>query len=273
MWKVFFILFGILAACGRAEAQTSFMPPNDLWKDDSLLLSGGIDQVTFNSVINQVVSVYKPIVRNLGGNLVSYANWADPTVNAYADRDDGNWNISFFGGLARRAETTRLGFMMVVCHELAHHIGSYPTYPGEPFSDEGNSDYLGVHACMKTVLASTKDNVAYLSSAAVAKCKRYYQGQALRVCYNIMSGADSCASLLAALNGSPKPRFDQTDTHVVNQTSHEHPAALCRLNTMSNAAVCKAPWDPKVLPSRSNYLQYSCSMGKEDFRPRCWFAG
>jgi len=266
------LLMGILLSCGRAEARTSFMPENDLYKQDNIFLAGAVDEQTFNDVINQVGIIYKPIISKLGGNLVIKGAWNDSTVNAYADRNDGNWNVSMFGGLARRQEITKLGFMMVVCHELAHHYGGYPTYQNDWASAEGNSDYAGVAGCMKTVLSRTTENVQYLQKPAVDKCKRYYSGQSLRVCYNIMAGAKSCADLLGVLNGGARPSFYNTDTSVVKQTSHEHPAALCRLNTMSNAAVCMTPWNLTVIPTKGNYKQYSCTTGSEDFRPKCWFA-
>lgn len=260
-----------LGGCGDAQAASrqSFMPENSLHLQDNLFAVGGVDYQTFNDVISQVERVYGPIVASLGGNLVINRNWEDSTVNAYADRNDGNWNVSMFGGLARRPEVTRLGFLMVVCHETAHHLGGYPNYPGDWASDEGNSDYAGVHACVKAVLANTSENPASLSPTAVAKCQRYYTGQPLRVCYNIMAGAKSCADLLGALNGE-RVSFDSRDTSVVRQTSHEHPRAQCRLDTMSNAAVCKTSWNNWVIPSQGNYRQYSC-FGSEDSRPACWF--
>ena len=262
----------IFTSCGEHKHRQSFMPENDLWKQDGYTATS-MDQATFNSVIDQVDRVYRPIIAGLGGRLVFKRFWSDSTVNAYADRDNGNWNVSMYGGLARRPEITRLGFLMVVCHEVTHHIGGYPNYTGEWASDEGNSDYVGVHACMKRVLANVTENVKYLEPYAVEKCKRYFTGQKRRVCYTIMSAAKSCADLLGVLGGSGKPRFEAQSTLVVSQTAHEHPEAQCRLDTMSNAAVCEAPWDDQVIPNAFNYQQYSCTVGNEDYRPRCWFAG
>jgi len=270
-WLLALLTAASIVSCGQEQAtRQRVMPENNLNLEDRFFATS-MSEVTFNQVIDSVEKVYRPIIAGLGGQLVIERNWWDSTVNAYAERQGAVWKVSMFGGLARRPEITPLGFMMVLCHEVAHHIGGYPTYQNDWASNEGNSDYAGVSSCMKKVLANTPNNVQFLSPVAVSKCKRYYKGQKLRVCYNVMSGAKSCANLLGALGGAT-PSFDTPDKSVVQSTSDAHPAAQCRLDTMSNAAVCQAPWDDRVIPNRSNYKMYSCTVGSEDFRPRCWFA-
>lgn len=251
-------------------AVQSFMPENNLDKEDRFYATS-MNEATFNSVIATVERVYKPIIRNLGGNLVIKARWLDSTVNAYADREDGNWNVSMFGGLARRPEITPEGFMGVICHELNHHIGGFPLYQGDAWAaNEGQSDMGGFHVCMRKVLASVSEEVKYLSPVAVAKCKRFNQGQNLRVCYHVMGAAKSLADLLGALGGERAPRFETPDTRVVAQTDDSHPAAQCRLDTMAAGAICPTLWDDRVIPNAKNHTQYNCTSG-EGARPRCWF--
>jgi hypothetical protein len=249
----------------------SFLPENDLWKEDNYFHSN-MSEATFNQAIDSVERVYGPIVRQMGARLVINRLWQDSTVNAYADRNDGNWNVSMFGGLARRPEVTPEGFVLVVAHELGHHIAGFPLYQGDDWaSNEGNSDYFATHVAAKKIFANTKEEVPYLSAAAVAKCKRYYKLQDLRVCYHTMAASQSLANLLAALNGNQSPRFETPDRRVVSKTSDAHPAAQCRLDTMASGAVCLAKWNDQVIPDARNQAQYNCMSG-ESARPRCWFA-
>jgi hypothetical protein len=257
-------------ACGtgQAQARVSFMPENNLGYEDNLWEGEeyGISENTFNKVTSTIYSIYKPIISKLGGNLVINTEWRDSTVNAYADREDGNWNISFFGGLARRKEMTEGGFALVVCHELAHHIGAVPIYSGDTWASiEGQSDQVGMQACLKKYFAGIKEEVKTLSTYAVNKCKGVYSGQDLRECYHKMSAAKSCADLLASLNGE-SIRFETPSKVVVSRTRESHPPAQCRLDTYVVGTLCKKTWDDAVLPDWSNESKYNCE------RPKCWYA-
>ena len=76
-----------------------FLPKNDMripvyerW-DKSMRGLRGIDQSEFNMVLDKIYSVYAPIVRQHGGNLVIQKDWNNSEVNAYADRQGNNFNI------------------------------------------------------------------------------------------------------------------------------------------------------------------------------------
>jgi len=271
MRRLLIALFAVASFCQIAQGATqSFMPENTLSDEDYLWSDGeyGINETIFNKVANDIYNIYKPIVKNLGGNLVMHLDWRDSTINAYADRNDGNWNISFFGGLARRKEIDKdgLGFALVVCHELAHHIASVPLYTGDDWAAiEGQSDQVGVQVCMQKYLAGTTKNVSSLSSYAVNKCKAAYSGQRLRECYNQMVAAKSCSDLLASLNREAV-RFETPSKVVVRRTMESHPPAQCRLDTYVAGITCKKQWDDSVLPSWSDESKYNCE------RPRCWYA-
>jgi len=273
-WLIAMLMFTV-ASCGYGYPK-EFMPENDLYKQDNFFLTN-MNETTFNQVATTIYNIYKPIVAGLGGNLVLKLNWKDSTVNAYADREDGNWNISFFGGLARRPEMTADGFAMVVCHELSHHLGGFPLYQGDAWaSNEGQSDYSAAHVCMQKYFAGDKTNVPYLQVAAVNKCKAIYTGQKLRECYHRMVAAKSCADLLGALNGNAKPSFGTFDPKVVRRTSDSHPDAQCRLDTMVAGTLCQAPWDDRVIPTARNQGTYNCNIDNKleakVTRPRCWYA-
>jgi hypothetical protein len=122
-------------ACS-SDGKEGFLPPNNLYIPDRRVvldrhgnpIGGGITEPEFEGVIAAVEKLYTPIVSSMGGKLVIHRRWKDGTVNAYADRQDGNWNVTMFGGLARHKETTIDGFLLVVCHELGHQIGGAPKY-------------------------------------------------------------------------------------------------------------------------------------------------
>lgn len=261
----------VVSSCGRADAQQSFMPENDLYKHDRFF-ANNMDEGTFNSVIDSVERVYAPIVARLGGRLYFERRWFDPTVNAYANREGNVFKVAMFGGLARRPEVTPTGFLMVVCHELGHHIAGAPLYAGEQWaSNEGQSDYFAAHVCVPKVLSGVTSNVQYLSRVAVDKCKSKYSGQKLRVCYHTMSASKSVADLLSALSGVMRPpAFETPDTSVVGSTQDAHPAAQCRLDTMAAGTICTQAWNDGIIPTRQNEALYNCKAGPEA-RPRCWY--
>jgi len=128
----------VLASHAYAGTRTSFMPENDLGKMQSEAV-GGITKAQFNAVIDRAEAIYKPIIAAHGGTLVMHRNWDDSTVNAYAEQNGSNWEVSMFGGLAKRPEVTEDGFAMVLCHEIGHHLGGFP-YVQDWAADEGQSD-------------------------------------------------------------------------------------------------------------------------------------
>lgn len=113
-----------------------------------------IDQTEFNAVIDKVTAIYDPVVTQMGGELSVERNWDDGTVNAYASRRGGTWNIHMFGGLARHEAITSDGFALVVCHELGHHIGGAPKkggWFGTWATNEGQADYFSTLKCLRKV--------------------------------------------------------------------------------------------------------------------------
>lgn len=83
-------------------------------------------------------------------NVVYHFDWADNTVNAYAWVQNGVRNVAILGGLVRHFALELEGVALVLAHELAHHYGGDPTFPGG-LSCEGQSDYYGVAVVMRRV--------------------------------------------------------------------------------------------------------------------------
>lgn len=77
-------------------------------------------------------------------------DWADDSVNAYAWVQNGARHVAILGGLVRHLSLELEGIALVLAHELAHHYGGEPTFPGG-LTCEGQSDYHGVRTIMRKV--------------------------------------------------------------------------------------------------------------------------
>lgn len=246
-------------------------------------IGGGITEPEFNGVIAAVEKIYTPIVKDMGGKLVIHRKWTDGTVNAYADRNDGNWNITMFGGLARHKETSIDGFLLVVCHELGHHIGGAPIKAGRGWpSNEGQSDYWATLKCARRVLQKTPNIRAARALDVPAEVKtactegsKYANDAAL--CERSSMGGMALARLLAELGGARSeedmPKFNTPDKSIVTSTDDSHPDAQCRLDTYFGGAVCSV--DYKIDTDMKDPTIGTCAQekgAKTAYRPRCWYA-
>jgi len=271
------------------EGGKSFMPPNDLGREDSLKSNSGINQEQFNAVIERVEKFYKPLVKDtFGADLTINRRWKDNTVNADASQPSStNWQVNMYGGLARRPEVTEDGFAMVLCHEVGHHLGGYP-FVEDWAANEGQSDTYATGACAFEIFADSPASSLRATMALPEKqkalCDKHHaDAKAQDICYRAMVAGKSLADLLAALNRT-KANFDTPDTAVVDRTDHDHPAAQCRLDSYVASALCGiANVDYKLIPGKEvsdrdsleaqqEAFAHSCEGDAETQRPRCWFA-
>lgn len=221
-------------------------PKNDLWigKDDK-----GVRQVTekaFNKIIDVAKEVYSPIFKEKGFDLEIGNNWDDGTVNAYAYQSGKTAHVEMFGGMARHPEMSPDGFLLVLCHEIGHHLAGEPLYTRGWASVEGQSDYWGAKVCMRKILEDNRLFRDYFTSDEIAKqaCKDKADK---KMCYRISMAGRSLGRVLASLRRSPMPEFDTPDHSVVDTVFEGHPMAQCRLDTYFSGAL-------------------------EGERPECWFA-
>lgn len=278
---------GLLSSFQTAFA--SFMPPNDLHLQDNLRSHSGISERDFNDAMAEVREIFAPIVEAHGAKLNLVGNWNDSTVNAYAQQNGKTWNVNMFGGLARREEVTRDGFTLVICHELGHHLGGYPTYEGFNntwAASEGQSDYFATQACAKKLwrgqYEENKKAGKLALPAAKKMCDEHYSNEDdQNLCYRTAAGGQSLANLLAALGGSQLPKPETPDKTVVKKTVTAHPKAQCRLDTYLRGSFCTVEFDYSVIPGKgmsgvkaeTEAYKYSCSaaIAAEATRPACWF--
>jgi len=234
----------------------------------------GIDQATFNRVIDNFTAVYKPIVKENGFKLSIVRKWSDETVNANTTVSGSSWVINAYGGLARYPTMDYNSFLMVMCHEMGHHLGGYPA--NDWASNEGQSDYYATMKCFRRMAdAGFVDNVndSNVSKSVRDACSANHKTKdAICLCEK---GAETGYTLANILNmlGKGKPiNFDTPDKNKVNHTDDSHPDAQCRLDTYYAGAVCGVSHSIEF--SRNEPKTGACSEEggtKIAVRPNCWY--
>ncbi|MEZ4742181.1 MAG: proprotein convertase P-domain-containing protein [Bdellovibrionota bacterium] len=281
-----------LPAFGETLDKTSCFPENNLNLEDRIdRKDANIDEAKFNEIISKVEDYYAPIISSHGATLRTIRNWADTTVNAYAQQNGTDWQVSMFGGLARRPEVTPDGFALVVCHEVGHHLAGFPFYDEGWASSEGQSDYFATQACASNIWKDDiEDNALYRDLAPQIvkdKCDASYSEENRQnLCYRTSMAGKSLGELLAALGSQDVPRFDTPDQNVVNSTVTSHPQGQCRFDTYFQGALCNNSFDEMTIPGRSHpegqgsfgaetdASRVSCTTAgfySQGTRPLCWF--
>lgn len=261
------------------HGNTGFMPKNNLYISKFDKTANSMTEEKFHAIIKRVSDVYAPIIESKGAKLNMINNWDDGTVNAYAHRTGNVWNVSMFGGLARHELTTDDGFMMVVCHELGHHIGGAPRYGANTdwASNEGQADYFAGLKCMRRVLEND-DNVAIVSqmqidAEATKQCQATYKTeQEVALCQRVAMAGKSLGQLLGSLGGNSKVNFHTPDKSVVRRTNDNHPQAQCRLDTYFAGGLCDKSISEDV--DNSSAIPGTCIKRdgyKVGVRPLCWY--
>ena len=276
----------VIIASNSSYAKTvklceGFAPQNKMSIPVGAKNAGGIDEATFNKVIDDVSSFYAPIVKKAGGTLQVNRKWTDATVNASAERSGKTWIVNMYGGLARHPVVTADGFATVLCHELGHQIGGFPKLPGlfgsGWASNEGQSDYFATMKCFRRVMEK-EDNAAAISSMSIPKevsdaCSLQHKtASEIALCKRGAMAGLVLARLLADLGGSGAVAFTTPDPKVVSKTNDAHPAAQCRLDTYYAGATCGISFNEDF--AVDNAAGGACAEERGDkfaFRSRCWF--
>lgn len=291
-WIIAIGLMAFTASFARSQTQ-QFMPPNNLHLE--IPLEGGLDESTFNEVLDEIETHYTDIVAKFDAKFVVNRLWTTNVVNASAQQSGNNWIINMYGGLARRPEVTRDGFALVACHELGHHLGGAVFYEGslDWASSEGQSDYFASIACAKQIWRDDATTNATFEATLLAleggdivkqKCDNAYSLQTEQdLCYRTSVAGHSIATLLGKLGRGAPPSYATPDPRQVSKTDRAHPKAQCRLDTYVAGALCDIEWNPAVIPGKAQMPSellaliaakpYACHSYKanEGFRPTCWF--
>lgn len=278
----FFSVAPTSQACDM-HGKSGIVEENDMWIGvDQKTNVSGMDEATFNAVLDRVEQIYAPIFQERGKTLRVDRDWASGTVNAFAQQSGNIWRISMFGGLARHETVTPDGFALVACHEVGHHVGGLPKKRGffgtSWASNEGQSDYFGNAKCLRKYFEAD-DNIAIVETMDVPALARekclanFTSPEEIAMCERGAMAGLSLANLFRALARSEQElKFDTPDPNVVSRTNDNHPAAQCRLDTYFQGALCEISAYEDL--SDRDAIQGACTRvgGFEDgLRPLCWF--
>jgi hypothetical protein len=235
--------------------------------------SNGLSEIQFNQVLDTVQTIMGPeIKKRLNKNLIIDRLWPDSTVDAYATRDDDNNPVIVInGGLARHPRMTKDGFLLLVCHELGHHLGGAPKIlRGNSglrswSSAEGQADYYAVTKCLPLLFQTGNENNnidTENSGIALSKCSDDICGRI------VLSGLTVSQVIASLVKGMPEPSLLLQDSTKVERTNYNHPNPQCRLDTFSSGANCDSgieipfdPTDPRI----------GACIKDKGARPICWF--
>ena len=238
----------------------------------------GMSEQTFKSILKKIELIYKPVVKARKRRLKIINKWKDDTVNANAAQVRKTYKVTVYGGLARHPLTTEDSLLLVICHELGHHLGGAPRKGISPkywASAEGQADYWASMKCMRRVLLS-EDNQNIISKMIIdpivkTKCENVFQDlNKAAICMRSAMASLSLAKLLA--EDKEVISFSLPDQNIVVRTTTLHPDPQCRLDTYFQGALCERDYledvdydDPKIgVCLRSDYLE----LGP---RPLCWY--
>jgi len=268
------------------NVHATFVPENNLHIPENRLNPTGISKEQFDAVIDRVSEIYSPIVEGQGAKLIFNRKWDDNTVNASAARDMSrgtDWFVNMYGGLARHPQMTEDGFLVVVCHELGHHLGGYPK-KSQAFqvdrkwsSVEGQSDYFASLKCLRRVFEQEENEpillnkkVPELVKAECVKSFPNYKDQL--ICERSAMAGLEISNFLAVLTNSKKPvDFGTPDKKKVWIIEKDHNKAQCRLDTFFQGSLCDKAVSDELSKTDGNPGACTNKNGdRRGLRPRCW---
>lgn len=296
-FTVIFSLAMVIEASAHSRTCSMF-PPNKL----RFPVRNNGKQMTakqFRKILDASEAVYQPIFKELGLRFYVENRWHDDEVNACASigspcskfgestaaTKDFRY-IEIYGGLGRHPEMSPEGLLLVICHEIGHHLAGYPRYGEntEVMSTEGQSDYFATAKCARSIFEKmspkTHKNWAWANRNRIPKevakpCAANFPNpesdDAIYCARSSIAGL-SLAKTLASLGSTPPESlsFTQKDPNVVTETYESHPEAQCRLDTYVAGALCPVHHD--VAFGFSNPVEGACVNPKDGAsRPKCWY--
>ena len=260
--------------------------------------TGQMNQFNFERILSAVQGVYSPLFRQQGkGDLRIISRWTNDEVNAFANivpmqTAPGvmtNFRIiEVFGGLARHPMMTPEALMLVLCHEIGHHLGGYPTYSAETAgvqstwaSVEGQADYFSTSKCARVVFSALSQNSQWAQKAPVDFNVRVACGNSFRnnpeeasICMRSAMAGLALGRTLATVSNADWKQIDfkNTDRSKVDKTFESHPQAQCRLDTYLQGALCQMPATTNF--SLRDPRQGACTPDRlfsRGVRPACWY--
>jgi len=266
-----------------------FAPKNDLRIPEGSKMAGGISHEVYDQAIDKVESLYTAIVAAHGGKLKLNRMWTTDEVNSNATRKGSTWIINAYGGLARYKSMTYDGEIMVLCHEMGHHMGGFPSYPGvfgdSWASNEGQSDYFATMKCFRKVVEEDDNESIVAAMTIPAEVSRgcqlgFSDAKELALCKRSAMTGKVLAQVLYELGrGSSRssepvnsPEFNTPSQAVVTTTDNNHPLSQCRLDTYFSGAICRVSSNVDFGKKEGHTGACNQELGDSfGFRPRCWY--
>jgi hypothetical protein len=260
----------------KREAESCFPLSSKKYEAGVKAFGQGLTQDEFNQLIDSAQSILEPEVKKqLGKKLIFDKRWADATVDAFATRDDANNAVVVMnGGLARHPQMTKDAFLLLVCHEVGHHLGGAPkVLRGNSglrgwSSAEGQADYYATSKCLPLFFRSGEDKTFDPDidptnyKVALSKCRD-------NTCARISLAGLAASRVFASLvMGTPEPKIAVIDPTKVSKTVYNHPNPQCRLDTYKSGANCDLGIE---VPFDSVDAKVGACLKETGARPTCWF--
>ncbi len=198
--------------------------------------------------------------------------WLNSEVSAFATRDENNNpEIHIRGGLARHPSLTHDGLVLILCHELGHHLGGAPknlrgnSEKRSWSSAEGQADYFATSKCLPTLYEKASYIFKYYGNAKLGKCEN-------ELCDIVSLAALSVGRVFAGLRTDwHEPKLELKDQTKVFKTLYKHPNPQCRVDTYLAGFNCSKK---KEIPFDDIDYEIGSCVNKNALnasRPQCWF--
>lgn len=253
-----------------------------------------ISKEQYESVIDEVLDLYRPTFIQHGANFKLKNHWDSDYAGAGADRDGDDWIIVVYGGLARSEKSTIDALYVTICHEVGHHLAGFPFSERRDFTwgaSEGQADYFAAKDCLKKVWKQKhEENATYrhkVNEVAKKSCDQVNENvDEQNLCYRITVAAKEFMDLLIAEHEGDMVSYHNPSTKVAEKTITSYPSDQCRLDTFLSGALCHVQQDMTLIPGR-DFADGEKSKGAERIsamnscseaglhlhgkRPSCWF--
>jgi len=212
---------------------------------------GGLSIDQYENIINTVEGIYVHLAKKINKRLKFIRQWDDDTQDAitgYEEDADGKlFTMKFPGGLARNKLMSKEAYTLVVCHEVAHHLGGSPTFP-DGASVEGQADYFAAYDCLRRVLlkngALFKEGLNFQLPVLVQFfCSKAFNDEInIKMCKLISYYGQRITDFFATKKGLSLPQFETPSLKKADKYfevgEDPHPPLQCRLDTYFAAALC-----------------------------------
>jgi hypothetical protein len=238
----------------------------------------GISEAEFIQLSSRVEKTMGPLIKeNTGKKLIINPRWSDATVDASATRDESlNPVVNINGGLARHPQMTRDGLLLLLCHEVGHHLGGAPkSFRGNTTvrgwsSAEGEADYFASTKCLPRVFSDGLETKSLDLEIDTINLKDAFQKCKDDTCTRIILAGKAVSDVFASIKkGSNIPNILGNDVTVVDKTYYLHPNPQCRLDTYVAGARCEVGME--VLFDNNDPRVGACAMNSVGARPACWY--